>query len=190
MRHDHAATDTALLLPVSVRLVQLGKRSSGGEGKQDDAAQTRAPRAPANRHSRQNKKAQRTAEAFSLCLIATRRLAVLYACFYFTTSMNQRQIDHAAFADLACVRAAAAKQLQKNLAHLPRLVSFFRGKGYGHFHSSIPRGSFWGVVVLSTPPGYSFLAFLRSWSLYRRETHSSTRCTASGLSSRSSSVTH
>lgn len=157
--HRHSAA-----LPVSVRPVQLDN-GSGGEGKQDDAAQTRAPRAPrapVNRHSRQNKKAQRTAEAFSLCLIATRRLAVLYACFYFTTSMNQRQIDHAAFADLACVRAAAAKQLQKNLAHLPRLVSFFRGKGYGHFHSSIPRGSFWGVVVLSTPPGYSFLAFLRS----------------------------
>lgn len=157
--HRHSA-----VLPVSVRPVQLDN-GSGGEGKQDDAAQTRAPRAPrapVNRHSRQNKKAQRTAEAFSLCLIATRRLAVLYACFYFTTSMNQRQIDHAAFADLACVRAAAAKQLQKNLAHLPRLVSFFRGKRYGYFHSSIPRGSFWGVVVLSTPPGYSFLAFLRS----------------------------
>ena len=99
--HRHSA-----VLPVSVRPVQLDN-GSGGEGKQDDAAQTRAPRAPrapVNRHSRQNKKAQRTAEAFSLCLIATRRLAVLYACFYFTTSMNQRQIDHAAFADLACVR--------------------------------------------------------------------------------------
>lgn len=95
--HRHSA-----VLPVSVRPVQLDN-GSGGEGKQDDAAQTRAPRAPrapVNRHSRQNKKAQRTAEAFSLCLIATRRLAVLYACFYFTTSMNQRQIDHAAFADL------------------------------------------------------------------------------------------
>lgn len=154
--HRHSA-----VLPASVRLVQLGNGSDfyphpsarRATAKADDAA---------NRYSKQNKKAQRTAEAFSLCLIATRRLAVLYACFYFTTSMNQRQIDHAAFADLACVRAAAAKQLQKNLAHLPRLVSFFRGKRYGYFHSSIPRGSFWGVVVLSTPPGYSFLAFLRS----------------------------
>ena len=49
--HKHSA-----VLPVSVRLVQLG---NGLGGRQDDAAQIRAP---ANRHSRQNKKAQRTAQ--------------------------------------------------------------------------------------------------------------------------------
>lgn len=147
---DSNAADLFVCLAVLAaadRCEDVGRRAKATEATASTRRKSNKNRLGQRRtETEQNKKGtENRSKRFPCALWLTghpRRYSMPYG--YCTTSEVNRQIKYAALADLACVRAAVAEQLQKGLAHLLGLFTLTGGKRYRYFHFVTPMGSFWG----------------------------------------------